>query len=261
MDRTVHTVFVDIMGFADSLAALSDPELSTLRESLERGARKVLTPQLAGVLQRYMIFHDVLQSKIRPWLDDAIGLIEFSDSAYIVLPRAAAAQTLAADVMQYLLLNGVPVRIGIGSGTFARLPFATTSLPNGAVLANAPFLGTSIVRAYRAQACEAKGFRIFVDRWSTMPRGRFVADHEYEDLCPLPDDELKSFVWPPPPLLPVGHEVRYVRDGEHAEAILKSLTAMKLGTSHQRALAHYAATESVVNRFAAMPALMRKGLI
>ena len=45
------------------------------------------------------------------------------------------------------------------------------SRPSGALVADSPFLGSAIVRAYRAQDCKARGFRIFLHPTVTTTEG------------------------------------------------------------------------------------------
>jgi hypothetical protein len=54
-------------------------------------------------------------------------------------------------LMPLFYLKDIPVRMGIGRGSFSRFAFTSIMDPSGKLFTEAPFLGTSIVRAYRCQ--------------------------------------------------------------------------------------------------------------
>jgi len=234
----VYALFVDIMGFADSLEQLSRDEFFHLRSSLEGGFDFGLTPQALNVLSRYRAFHGFLHNEIKQWHDYIHTVIEFSDSAFVVLDLAVAAESLAVQMMCSFMLKRLPVRMGIGAGSFARMAFATSSNPDGLLIASAPFMGTSIVRAYRAQACKAKGLRIFLHP-SAIRRDR-PGGWMYVDL---PEDECSESC---------ATELSFVlKLGEDVEQLRAAVLSMRSGVSNPRALLHYNGTEAALARFVA----------
>lgn len=63
--------------------------------------------------------------------------------------------------MQILVTNQVPVRMGIGRGTFHAEHFSHTNIGKS-LITQALFFGTAIVRAHAAEQCGGKGMRVFL---------------------------------------------------------------------------------------------------
>jgi hypothetical protein len=68
---------------------------------------------------------------------------------------------MAPKLMRDFILNRVPVRMGIGKGTFYPFKFST-DITDSTVVTRSLFMGTAVVRANRAERCGGKGMRIFV---------------------------------------------------------------------------------------------------
>jgi hypothetical protein len=166
------------------------------------------------------------------------SLIIFSDSAFLVTPELRIAQQFAMDMMGYCYQWQIPLRAGIGYGNFARLAFSTLSRPSGALVADSPFLGSSIVRAYRAQSCKARGFRIFLHPTVTASAGPLwfyteLAEHERSDRA---DREL-NFLHPP------------YRTTEQA---MTAIHDMRIGVTDPHVLEHYDASGPAIQHLNAI---------
>jgi hypothetical protein len=167
--KQVYVLFIDMMGFAAGIEMLDQTELADLADDMV-DADAWVRPHPSLVLSRYMAFHQYLKTSVGDARSDIDAVIEFSDSAYIVLrDNYLPAEYLAMGMMYHFLLAGVPSRIGIGRGTFSRLSFATAAHPTGTLVASAPFMGTAVINAYRAERCASKGFRIFVHPSAALP--------------------------------------------------------------------------------------------
>ena len=69
--------------------------------------------------------------------------------------------SVSGQLMRRLVKDEVPVRMGIGQGTFLVLRFrADVSLTIGEYAAQ--FLGTAVVRAHMAEKCGLKGMRVLL---------------------------------------------------------------------------------------------------
>jgi len=93
--------------------------------------------------------------------------ITFSDSVFVATAHVYDAINIAIDLLQSLLPQKIPVRIGIAYGTFAAVRFRSDITPDSGDHA-AQFLGTAIVRAHAAESCGIKGLRILLHP-SIMP--------------------------------------------------------------------------------------------
>ena len=87
--------------------------------------------------------------------------ITFSDSVFVATTRLYEAANIAIDLLQSLLTQNIPVRMGIAYGSFASLRFRSDITPDSEDHA-AQFLGTAIVRAHAAETCGVKGLRILL---------------------------------------------------------------------------------------------------
>jgi len=94
-------------------------------------------------------------------MSHAVTAISFSDSVFFATTSFVAAARFAVDLVFDMLSSRVPVRIGIASGSFAALRFRSDVSTDGGDHA-AQFLGTAVVRAYRAEKCGVKGMRVLV---------------------------------------------------------------------------------------------------
>ena len=146
--RQVYALFLDIMGFAAAIERLSDSEHNDLDAMLFSPANG---PGLASAAVRiassYELFHKELEKLAWEFHLFIDTLVIFSDSAYVVTPEFHVAQNFATLIMGHCYKWQIPLRAGIGYGNFARLAFSTLSRPSGALVADSPFLGSSIVRA------------------------------------------------------------------------------------------------------------------
>ena len=88
-------------------------------------------------------------------------VIAFSDSAFVAVPYFLNALYLGRDIMRECIRQKIPVRMGIGGGSFLILGFGSDVRPTNAYN-SASFLGTAVVRAHRAEKCGIKGFRILL---------------------------------------------------------------------------------------------------
>src|SRR5688572_12632265 len=89
----------------------------------------------------------------------------FSDCAFLVYENALRAALAAAGLMRHFIRRGVPVRLGIGKGTFYDMEYATTTTADESrVVSKSRFYGTAVINAHAAETCGGKGMRIFLHR-------------------------------------------------------------------------------------------------
>lgn len=96
-----------------------------------------------------------------------ITAITFSDSVFIVTNYLFEAVQIAVDLVQGLMSQKVPLRVGIAYGSFEALTFKSDITIDGGDHAS-QFLGTAVVRAHLAESCGIKGIRILLHP-SAMP--------------------------------------------------------------------------------------------
>ena len=151
-------LFIDILGFA----ALTEANPSAVaRCDPDARGRVEVGPSL---LQKQMLkFQAVLEGLFSDEAIKAQAML-FSDCAYLVTAEASAAALVAADLMRAFILERVPVRMGIGKGTFHGFELSLSLSPSKESVSRCLFAGTGVVLAHAAEQCGGKGLRIFVHR-------------------------------------------------------------------------------------------------
>ena len=165
-------LFADILGFASLTETypidvehlkMRDRILAPSRDldALREASKNKLTHAFSG-------FHSALgfALNVANWRHP-LTAITFSDSAFIATTHIYEAINVAIDLQHSLLSQKIPVRMGIGYGSFAALRFRSDITADSGDHA-AQFLGTAVVRAYAAETCGIKGLRILLHP-SVMP--------------------------------------------------------------------------------------------
>lgn len=151
-DRPRVLIFADILGFA----ALTK-EFRVRVQDLRHGSS---TTELSDRANR---FNTVLDQCI--FNQGFVGNIQamiFSDCAFLAFENSLQAVLFAVDLMRNMIKRGVPVRMGIGKGTFYDIEHSTKTDMKRATN-KSRFIGTSVVSAHEAEQCGGKGMRIFLD--------------------------------------------------------------------------------------------------
>jgi hypothetical protein len=183
-------LFVDMLGFAELTEAY--PLDIHLMQAYERpfslSMDTLLGLQDNLLAKAFTSFHYSLKAttdlaKMR----HPLTAITFSDSAFIATTHLFEAANVAESLLQALLRQHVPVRIGIAHGSFAAIRFRSDVTVEGGDHA-AHFLGTGVVRSHATEICGIKGLRILL----------------HPSVLPLLNDPVHN------PLLPAKERVRYI---------------------------------------------------
>ena len=146
-------VYLDLLGFAALVEA--NPQYFAT-EPVDRPSWQTWPTNAAA--QRLSLFHQVLESNISS--EQPNHAMVFSDCGFGVFYTPTACADFAIALMQDFLRVKVPVRMGLGFGTF-RAMGTTSGITDRSTVVRAMFGGTSIVRAVAAESCGGKGMRIF----------------------------------------------------------------------------------------------------
>ena len=146
-------VYLDLLGFAALVEA--NPRYF-VTDPVDRATSACWPTNLAA--RRLSLFNQVLESNISS--EQPNHAMVFSDCAFGVFYTPTACADFAVTLMQGFLRAKVPVRMGLGFGTFRTLG-TTSTFRDASTVVRAMFGGTSIVRAVAAETCGGKGMRIF----------------------------------------------------------------------------------------------------
>jgi hypothetical protein len=117
------------------------------------------TTELQG---RFVRFSNVLDRHVfNEGFTGGVQAMLFSDCAFLVYENALRATLAALDLMHCFIDRGVPVRMGLGKGTFYDMEYMTTATAaQSRVVSKSRFYGTAVVNAHAAESCGGKGMRI-----------------------------------------------------------------------------------------------------
>lgn len=223
-------VYLDLLGFAALVEA--NPE-HFMTEPVDRPSWRTWHTNPAAY--RLSLFHQVLESNISS--EQPNHAMVFSDCAFGIFYTPTACAGFAVALMQDFLRVKVPVRMGLGFGTF-RAMGTTSELRDRATVVRAMFGGTSIVRAVAAETCGGKGMRIFAHNSFSELFHAIPVSEQHQKLQPVPK-QLKS----------VSHEIDYV-SGFNPEKIDECVANVKqmADSSPAEVQNHYSDTLAALSR-------------
>jgi hypothetical protein len=164
LDSNRAVIFADMLGF-ESLIESNPIDISMLNahsRPLGMTLDDILTEPKNPLTDAFSGFHHSLKWAIMTAeMRHPLTAITFSDSVFIATNYLFEAATLAVNLAQSMLAQKIPVRMGIALGSFAALRFRSDVSSSGGDHA-AQFLGTAVVRAYKAERCGIKGMRILL---------------------------------------------------------------------------------------------------
>ena len=157
-------LYVDVLGFA-SLTEENPLDLDLIKASerpLSASIDMILASQDNLLTRAFTSFHNSLEwTTFLAKRRHRLIAVTFSDSAFISTTYLFEAVNMAVDLLQSLLPQRVPVRIGIAHGSFEAIRFRSDVTIDGGDHA-AHFLGTGVVRSHATEACGIKGIRILL---------------------------------------------------------------------------------------------------
>jgi len=234
-------LFVDILGFE----AITR-EIRVRVEDYppdERGFTGSGTTELQG---RFVRFSNVLDRHVfEESLNGGVQAMLFSDCAFLVYENALRASLAAASLMRCFLTRGVPVRLGLGKGTFYDMEYATTTTADQSrVVSKSRFYGTAVIHAHAAEQCGGKGMRIFLHK-------------SLDEDLPLIRNRLRPMKLRPQ-LEGVNHELDYLYEqtpesqepsaDEKDRALFEKVALLKNPDWPKKVLRHYTETHAAMNR-------------
>lgn len=163
-DDNKVVLFADILGFAALTESypLEIDRCSAGDGPLDRMFAEVFEVSRNELARTFSKFHRSLRGALElARLHHHLTAITFSDSVFIATSRAYEAVNIAIYLLNTLLQQKIPMRMGIAYGTFAAVRFRSDISADSGDHA-AQFLGTAVVRAYAAETCGIKGLRILL---------------------------------------------------------------------------------------------------
>ena len=159
--ETTFILFVDMLGFA-ALVEREGDELNELNPVFTGVELYSPSPAESLLGYRFINFHRCLnEARVRLQEMRAGTAIVFSDSAFLRMDTLDNAIHIARTLMFELVTSEVPVRMGLARGSYRMLRFLTDESAQVSFHVS-QFLGTGIVRAYRAEGCGVPGLRILL---------------------------------------------------------------------------------------------------
>lgn len=157
-------MFVDLLGFASLTEAFPvEPDLiRTADRPLSWNIETIIASQDNLLTRSFTHFHQSLKSTIDlAKMRYPLTVIAFSDSTFVATKRLFEAGYVAVSLLQSLVAQRVPARIGIAYGSFEAIRFRSDVTVDGGDHV-AHFLGTGVVRAHATETCGIKGMRVLL---------------------------------------------------------------------------------------------------
>jgi hypothetical protein len=150
-------LFVDMLG----AAALTEKFPRRLADSGpdEAGFLHTWTTDAPNQFNRFTRVLDVVVQECQYY--HPVRAMLFSDCAFLEFGNPIMMAMMAPKLMRDFILNKVPVRMGIGKGTFYPFKFSI-DITDSTIVTRSLFMGTAVVRAHSAEQCGGKGTRIFL---------------------------------------------------------------------------------------------------
>src|SRR5438445_2511696 len=243
-DEPTILLFVDILGFKE---ITKHYRVRVQEHHDEESGRYFATT--TEIQRQINCFNRVLYSSVSEIAAPYGGTqaMLFSDCAFLVFSKAVLNEypavrvgLVATELMRKYIKNLVPVRMGIGKGTFYDIEYLTTT--NGKLITSkSRFIGTAVICAHDAEQCGGKGMRIFIDE---------SAEEDLPHLgrrLQLPQP-LKSVKWE----LDYLHDPRPIGQLEQLEKddhkLFDNVASMNKPTLKDSARLHYTETLDALNR-------------
>lgn len=158
-DQPKTLIFVDVLGFK----AITKEHQFRVNDCGpdEHGITGSSTTEMPNRINRFnsvldrCVFDETFRGKLQAIL--------FSDCAFLVLENTPWAADVSARLMRDFIKSTVPVRMGIGKGTFYNIEHSIINYGGSVTASKSRFIGTAVVRAHAAEQCGGKGMRIFLD--------------------------------------------------------------------------------------------------
>lgn len=178
-ENAEHTlIFVDMLGFA--ALTTDNPTCLVTYGPDEHGYSGTSTSLLQS---QFMRFRRIIESCISEQrLRGGMQAMLYSDCAYLDLGNSVRAGLVATELIRKFLRERVPVRMGMGRGTFYAFGFSI-DVTDSTTITHSLFAGTAVVHAHAAERCGGKGMRIFVHP-SLEPERRLI--EQSVKMLPLP---------------------------------------------------------------------------
>lgn len=222
-------VYLDLLGFA----ALVEENPQYFMAAPHPSSDPTTWPRNEAA-QRLAVFHRIVDSRISA--EQPNHAMVFSDCAFAVFYTTPACADFVVSLMQEFLRAHIPIRMGLGYGTFDAGGTNTAFVRNSTVV-RSMFGGTSVVRAVSAESCGGKGMRIFVHDSFSAAYEKIRSEKKHQ-FVPLPA-QFKS----------VSCEVNFVdrldpeEIGQLAGSIQQMVRSVKAESQH-----HYAETLDALSR-------------
>ena len=156
-DQTL--IFVDMLGFG---ALVTKHKFRVVQDGPdEHGFTGWSTTPIQSVFYRFNLVLDLAVREEE--LNGGLQAMLFSDCAYIRVGNPIRAVIVAVALMRQFMKFKVPVRMGLGAGTFYDFQYSTNTSNGSMLVSKSRFLGTAVLNAYAAEQCGGKGMRIFID--------------------------------------------------------------------------------------------------
>ena len=185
-------VYGDVLGFRDLVLTHKTVQADTLTYRRQNARLMVASLEHGNPLQRRLKnFHLKVDEAVfnTKWPAE-VSVMVFSDSLFLATTDGKSCMEFCQRLLTECLAADIPLRMGVGYGSFISNSFAFESVPLARVI-NTQFLGTAVVYANDAEKA-LKGLRIALHPSSVEPLGHLQL--RYDRRLPLPSEQVNEHV-------------------------------------------------------------------
>ncbi len=153
--------FADVLGFAEQVLTL--PRFLESDFAKSHAGQGVAVDVYSNLLRVFNVFHSAVSEACNHSSARGVSALVFSDSVYFKSQNLSDLSEVCVRTVRHCLRSFVPLRIGVGFGSFVAYRFSTDTSPER-TLHSSQFLGSAVVNAYRAESGGSKGIRVIGGR-------------------------------------------------------------------------------------------------
>lgn len=161
-------LFADILGFSRLVKEYGQVLIPMhSRRHFSHPDRNMLDIGFAAatdlLVARFTAFHRIVDDVADLMLQfNKAHAMVFSDSFYMASGNIDVVAAFAQATMREFIAAGVPVRMGLGFGSFLLNRSSVDTSAMSGMRQSLEFLGTGVIHAFNAEGCGLKGLRIFL---------------------------------------------------------------------------------------------------
>jgi hypothetical protein len=180
----MYVAFLDLLGFADAIESVNQKEMKKLPQNIQINIGHFRNELPTAVFNSFA-FQQISRDLFLSYARYGVKSYLFTDSLFVISANPNIIIDYSRELLIKMYYNLIPIRGGIGYGTFQTSSIETNHSYADSSLISCPFFGSGVVRAFRAESCGLKGMRLLVHPSFTG----LIEKRRPSDILKLPNNE------------------------------------------------------------------------